>query len=1077
MNARKLTISFAVILTALVWVVAWLGVGASASDSVPANFVAQGPAGIAITGNVRSGGAVKAVVTHPTNPRIAWIGTVSGGVWKTCDATLASPIWTPLTDHMPSLSIGALELDPTDASYLTLVAGFGHWSTFLAGPGGPLVGLIRTTDGGATWSALGGGDLKDEDLSGVAPRGSVIVATSKGGQGGVWRSTDTGATFQRLSADGSSGLPAGQAYDLADDPSDPDRLYAAIKGMGGGIYRSDDAGAHWQSLGGANFGGAAASPIATSANNMKIAVHGGGSSGTGAVYAAVVVSSELAGLFRSTDYGALWTALDLPSTVEGSEVFGLHPGKQGRVHLSVVADPDDADMVYLGGDHAPAGEGGGRLFRCDASKPSGSQCEIMTGADTTDDSTPHPDSRDMAFDANHEILEVDDGGIYRRTLPKQSGGTWLSISGNLGAAESHSCAYDHVSDIVICGTQDNGTAQQPVPGAQGWELVGLFDGGIVSVHDRSAPSTRYFSSHSLAPFYRATCSAGNVCTTDNPTLIVNGSGGQKLTDLETVAIYPPIAANEVAPLRLLIAASTIYESGDRGDHLTKLSGFTGSATRALAYGADGNPDVIYAGSSDGLFLRASAGPSLSKLTNYAGGEPLAISLDPNDWHSAWVVDESNLWHTPDAGSTWEKLTGNIGSAAALPLNAISFIPASPASVVVVGASDGLYVSNTAQPGHWAKFTGALPNAVVYGLEYDRLDDVLLITTVGRGAWTLPDAKKVNLPPTVVGGPDGTVPEGVTFTRVVSFTDPNAPVGETYNATADYNDGTGAQPLSPAGANSFTLSHTFADNGVNTVTVSVTDGHGATGTDTLKVTVMNVPPSVGAVSAPSSPIAVGTSVTVSAPFTDPGILDTHVAAVAWGDTSGETPAVVTGTNTSGTATGTHVYTTAGLYTVRITVTDKDGEKGSSIYQYIVVYDPAGPFVTGSGWIDSPPGAYLANPTLTGKATLGFVAKYQSGTPSGNAGFNFHAGDFDFKSSAYSWLVTSGSRAYLFGTGTVNGIGGYDFLISADDASGGDKFRLKVWVVATGLVVFDTLPGAPDGASPTTVLGGGNIDVHP
>lgn len=59
-----------------------------------------------------------------------------------------------------------------------------------------------------------------------------------------------------------------------------------------------------------------------------------------------------------------------------------------------------------------------------------------------------------------------------------------------------------------------------------------------------------------------------------------------------------------------------------------------------------------------------------------------------------------------------------------------------------------------------------------------------------------------------------------------------------------------------------------------------------------------------------------------------------------------------------------------------MTDKDGGVGQSVYQFVVMYDPAGGFVTGGGWITSPAGAYAANPALTGKATFGFESKYKT-----------------------------------------------------------------------------------------------------
>jgi PKD repeat protein len=83
------------------------------------------------------------------------------------------------------------------------------------------------------------------------------------------------------------------------------------------------------------------------------------------------------------------------------------------------------------------------------------------------------------------------------------------------------------------------------------------------------------------------------------------------------------------------------------------------------------------------------------------------------------------------------------------------------------------------------------------------------------------------------------------------------------------------------------------------------------------------------------------------------------------------------NGSGSVAGGHIYTAAGVYTLTLTVTDEAGNTAQAVFQYVVIYDPNGGFVTGGGWINSPPGAYTPNPNLSGKATFGFVSKYQKG----------------------------------------------------------------------------------------------------
>jgi hypothetical protein len=55
-------------------------------------------------------------------------------------------------------------------------------------------------------------------------------------------------------------------------------------------------------------------------------------------------------------------------------------------------------------------------------------------------------------------------------------------------------------------------------------------------------------------------------------------------------------------------------------------------------------------------------------------------------------------------------------------------------------------------------------------------------------------------------------------------------------------------------------------------------------------------------------------------------------------------------------------------VGVTVQDDDGAAVYSSFQYVVVYDAKGGFVTGGGWINSPAGAYVQNPSLVGKGQL-------------------------------------------------------------------------------------------------------------
>ena len=200
-------------------------------------------------------------------------------------------------------------------------------------------------------------------------------------------------------------------------------------------------------------------------------------------------------------------------------------------------------------------------------------------------------------------------------------------------------------------------------------------------------------------------------------------------------------------------------------------------------------------------------------------------------------------------------------------------------------------------------------------------------------------------------------------------------------------------------------------------------------DNLTITVNNIAPTVGPITAPINPVQVATIVSVNAAFSDPGIPDTQSAVWNWGD--GTTSAgTVTESGGSGKATGIHTYAAAGVYVVKLTVTDDDGGAGESFFRYVVVYDPGAGFVTGGGWIESPAGAFAAAPLLTGKANFGFVSKYKKAqlSPRGSTEFQFKSANLNFRSASYEWLVIAGAKAQWKGTGTINGAGSYRFMLT-------------------------------------------------
>jgi hypothetical protein len=304
--------------------------------------------------------------------------------------------------------------------------------------------------------------------------------------------------------------------------------------------------------------------------------------------------------------------------------------------------------------------------------------------------------------------------------------------------------------------------------------------------------------------------------------------------------------------------------------------------------------------------------------------------------------------------------------------------------------------------------------------------------------------------------------------------------------------------------SVTYTPSAANGGTHTITASY---HGSTlhlassGIASLSV---NKRHTTTTISCGPIPAPINTSVTCTATVMDVEMNGTktppqgtvtfsHLVGV---DNGSFTPAsgvctLLTTTTTGATNTCTVTYTSAtptvdsltATYTPSDDVHLASSTTGSPLL--VVFYDASGSFVTGGGTINVLAGSYTANLLLSGQANFGFVSKYQKGAsvPDGQTEFQFQVANFDFHSESYQWLVVSGAKAQYKGTGTINGIAGYTFLLTATDSAingGGtsDSFRIKIWNTATSAIVFDNKMGGSDdfSLSPTEAISGGSIVIH-
>jgi subtilisin-like proprotein convertase family protein len=374
------------------------------------------------------------------------------------------------------------------------------------------------------------------------------------------------------------------------------------------------------------------------------------------------------------------------------------------------------------------------------------------------------------------------------------------------------------------------------------------------------------------------------------------------------------------------------------------------------------------------------------------------------------------------------------------------------------------------------FTGTNPNGTWRLFVVDDLTGD--IGGIGEGWCINITTASTNVPPSAnAGGPyAGDEGSPITFDGSGSSDPDNTIVSYAWDF-GDGSTGSGANP-----------EHAYADNGTYPVTVTVTADDGSTSSATSTTTVANAAPQVTGITLHPVPVAVGTPITISASFTDVGTADTHTASWDLGPSGAIASGTVVEANGSGIATATVTYAQAGVYTISASVTDDDNATGTrssatSLPAYVVVYDPTAGYVTGGGWITSPAGSYTANPSLTGQAAFGFVAKYLIGSsvPTGNTQFHFRVGDLRFSSTSYDYLVVAAAKSKYKGEGTINGVGRYGFMVTAIDGDaketpGPDAFRMRIWNLATGAVVYDNMAGAIEDSYSALAIAGGSITVH-
>ena len=696
------------------------------------------------------GGRIADVAVDPRRPSTWYLAVGSGGVWKT---TNAGTTWTPIFDDQPSFSIGCVTLDPSQPDTVWVGTGEAVSGRHVAWGSG----VYRSRNGGATWDKMGLEhsehigtilvDPRDGDTVYVAAEGPLW---SSGGERGVYKSTDCGATWTAvLRIDDDTGVTK-----LAFAPDDPDTLYAAAYqrrrhvatflggGPGSGIHKSTDGGATWRRIteglpkGDMGKIGLAVTPADPDR-----------------VYATIEApehdAADERGFYRSNDRGESWSK-------QNSYISG---GTGPHYYQEIFASPVDPDRVYQVDVFLHVTRDGGRNF---------SHLESGTNK--------HSDNHVVWIDPTDgdHLLVGTDAGLYETF---DEGSTFRHFP-NLPISQFYRIAVDNSLPFtnVLAGAQDLGTLLGPtrttnIDGVrnQDW-TVPLGADGYHTAFDPDDPDICYLE-----------WQGGNVVRHNRRTGELIDIKPQPGPDdpPERWNWDCPFIVSAHDPDRLYVASQRVWRSDDRGDSWTPISGdLTTNRNRyeMPTFGAVPSVDspydhmamslystishlsespvvdgLVYVGTDDGLIHITSDGGTTWRPATAPPGLPddsfiNAIRASEHEGDVVFVAADDHkhgdytpyLYRSDDRGTTWRSIRGE--GSDALPdgvtVWAVEQDHVNP-DLLFVGAENGLWVTVDGG-GHWYRMTGGVPTISFRDLALQRRDDDLIGATFGRGVYVLDD---------------------------------------------------------------------------------------------------------------------------------------------------------------------------------------------------------------------------------------------------------------------------------------------------------------------------------------------------
>ncbi len=700
------------------------------------------------------GGRVADLAVVESDPATFYVGTASGGVWKTENA---GTTFAHVFRDEATASIGDVTVAPSNPNVVWV--GTGEPQNRQSSPWGG--GVYRSTDAGRTWTHLGLENTHhigriqvhphDPDVAYVAAVGHLWGPNP---ERGVYRTTDGGSNWELvLFVDEDTG-----AIDLAMDMTDPKTLFAATYqrrrrawgfnggGPGSGIHRTTDGGDTWRELANGLPEG--------DKGRIGLDIHRGDGN---LVYAVVEADARGAGrglggggrsvwngVYRSADRGETWRHV---STTNDRPMY----------YSRIWVDPNDPERIYLGGARLHRSSDGGRSFTPDAA----------AGV--------HPDHHALWIDpanSNHLVL-AGDGGV---SVSRDRSDNWRQLR-NLPIAQFYEIGVDMRDPYHVCGgLQDNGswcapsnTLSNQGVRARDWYNVGGGDGFFAVMHPAN-PEIMFAESQggNIARVNLATRERARIRPLARP-----GEDGEERRPRWNW--NTPILLSSHDDRVVYAGANTLFRSRDLGRSWEEISpdltwaidrdtlelmgvkGFEPQMSRNDGQSAYGSltalaespldPAVLYAGSDDGrMHVTRDGGASWTDVTRNLEGLPpytyvTRIVASRAEAGAAYAVfdghrnDDFNpyLFASGDFGESWELIVDGLPGTS---LNALAQHPATH-NLLFAGSEIGVHASIDGGA-RWRPLGNGLPTVPVDDIVVHPRDNDLVIGTHGLGVWIMDD---------------------------------------------------------------------------------------------------------------------------------------------------------------------------------------------------------------------------------------------------------------------------------------------------------------------------------------------------